>query len=119
MGMYDELHIDKKYLPDNLKVNEAGWQTKSYECLLLTLNITESGKLLVVKTDDLDGEKIEEVNYTGSIIFYNFINKIWHEFIAEFENGQMLKLVQVAPLKVKESLPEHKCKNCGDEIEHR
>lgn len=97
MGMYDELHIDKKHLPDNLKGNETGWQTKSYECLLGTLNITENGKLLIARADWDDGEKIEETNYTGEIRFYDQINNIWTEFVAFFENGQMFKLIQIAP----------------------
>jgi len=97
MGMYDELHIDKKHLPDNLKGNETGWQTKSYECLLDILKITEDGRLLIVKVSSGNGEKILLTNYTGEIMFYDEINNIWYEFIAFFENGKMFKVVKVSP----------------------
>ena len=95
--MFDELRINKKHLPDHLKEHETGWQTKSYDCLLDELNITEEGKLLVIRGDWGDGEKTEETNYNGDIVFYDRINNLWHQFVASFINGQMIKLVQVEP----------------------
>lgn len=98
MGMFDELEINKKHLPDHLKENETGWQTKSYECLLDTLKITEEGELLVYRSDLWgNGEKIEETNYTGEIRFYNEVNNDWIEFVAFFERGKMIKLIQIQP----------------------
>ncbi len=100
MGMYSELEINKKFLPEDLQECEADWQTKSYSTLD-TLVINEDGKLLLIDWED---GKIKETNYTGEIRFYDGIDKIWWEFVAFFENGQMFKIVQIAPKVEKEIL---------------
>ena len=94
-------------MPEKLKGNETGWQTKSLDCFLNTINITEDGKLLCCQYihDENEGEKIEQLDYTGEVRFYQTIfemiegkpNDYWCEFVAFFENGQMLKLIQIAP----------------------
>lgn len=93
--MYDHLHIDKKHLPSHLKDKQTGWQTKSLDCLMDTLIISEAGKLLIITVVMGKGEIIEETNYTGEIRFYQKIDDIWTVFVAFFENGQMFKLIQI------------------------
>ena len=46
MGMFDDLYISKKHLPEELQDYEFGWQTKSHDCLLNLLKIDENGKFL-------------------------------------------------------------------------
>lgn len=92
MGMYDELHIDKKHLPDNLKSNETGWQTKSLYCSLSRIKITDEGKLMSSK---YLRDKFEHVNYTGEVRFYDIINNTQIEYVAFFENGQLFKIIQI------------------------
>ncbi|MCK9255828.1 MAG: hypothetical protein GX793_01515 [Bacteroidales bacterium] len=103
MGMFDELEIDKKFLPEDLQEHETGWQTKSYYSTLDTLVINKDGKLLLINNWG-EGREVEETNYTGEIRFYDSVNKIWTEFVAFFENGQMFKIVQIAPKVEKEIL---------------
>lgn len=94
MGLYDELHIDKTHLPENLKDHEGGWQTKSYNCYLSKLIITEDGDLI----DDPNGYSnrcIEESDHTGEIRFYKYIGDDRIEFVAFFEKGKMLKLIKI------------------------
>lgn len=99
MGLYDELHIDKSHLPENLKDHESGWQTKSYDCYLTQLTITDDGKLIECPSE-LSSKKqsfIQESDHTGEIRFYKDVDGVWHEFVAFFVNGQMLKLILVEP----------------------
>ncbi len=93
--MFDYLKIHKSHLSDNLKDYENGWQTKSHDCYLLNLMITEDGKLLIDKNFFGKEEKLEETNYTGEIRANNIINKERVEIVAFFENGQMLKLIEI------------------------
>lgn len=94
MGMFDELKIDKKFLPEDLQEHETGWQTKSYYSTLDTLVINEDGKLLLINNWG-EGREVEETNYTGEIRFYDIINNIMVEFVAFFKNGQITEIMQV------------------------
>ena len=108
MGMFDELKIDKKFLPEDLQEHETGWQTKSYYSTLGTLVINKDGKLLLINnwgegreveetnyTGEIRFYDVEETNYTGEIRFYDIINDTTVEFVAFFKNGQMTKIIQV------------------------
>lgn len=94
MGMYDELIIHNKHLPDDLKGYESEWQTKSHDRLLDTLEITEQGRLQIRRADWGAGETIETPEFTGDIKFYNKINDKRVEFVARFEHGQMIELTR-------------------------
>ncbi len=115
MGMFDYLSIHNKHLPENLKKNFSGWQTKSRSKLLNLLYINEDGKLFILEGilggeveedfSDLDfsdiktfeNEKILKIMkldfYTGEIRFYQSIGKNWYEFVAFFKNGNLLNLI--------------------------
>lgn len=96
MGMFDDLYIDKKHLPDELQNYEFGWQTKSHDRLLNLLKIDENGKLLLVDVDECGNHgETEELNYTGEIRFYQNINSLWYEFVAFFVKGEMLKIIKL------------------------
>jgi hypothetical protein len=107
MGMFDNLVIDKKHLPDKLKNYTDGWRTKSLECYLSTYKILGNGSL--EKTDYYDGLngdwETKPFEYTGEVRFNRTIyevvngkpNDYWCEFVAFFENGKMFKLIQVQP----------------------
>lgn len=94
MGLYDELQIDKSHgVP-----KETGWQTKSLDCLLNTLSITETGELLICSPDviDPDSEIIDRSYYTGEVRFYQIIDDAWCEYTAFFENGVMFELIKTS-----------------------
>jgi hypothetical protein len=119
MGMFDSLYFDKEILPlsdDIIKdfPNDIEWQTKSLECVLDKL-IIKDGELLVQRYEteltpenerpypndhrlSIIGmyrqinERLEKYDYTGSIIFYSFINDVWYEFFGEFQNGKLIKI---------------------------
>jgi len=96
MGMFDDLYIDKKHLPDELKDYEFGWKTKSHHRLLNLLKIDENGNLLLVDVDEYGNHgETEKLNYTGEIRFYQNINSIWYEFVAFFVKGEMLKIIKL------------------------
>ena len=121
MGMYDNLKINTKKLPLSVKekmmIGEYhDWQTKDFECILSTAEITEDNKLkffyfkytwdeniksgLTEITGKMGGlittnEHWEYLKYDGYINFYSSINNIWYEFNAEFENGILKKIKRV------------------------
>lgn len=99
MGMYDNVKIAGKLLPDEIKEHTEEWQTKSHDKFLNTLSIEEDGKLYVDNTIDnwvKNGEN-KFLLYTGEIRFYKTIEEEWWEFVAFFEKGLLLKLIQVKP----------------------
>lgn len=122
MGMYDNLYINPKQLP--ISEEEKGlfeqlnldWQTKSLNCDLTEVYITENGELKINKwqyetvpkeerpyPDDegLKGmigclrrkdEHLENINYTGIVNFYTNIKKDWWEFNAKFLDGKLISI---------------------------
>lgn len=119
--MFDSLYFDKEILPlsdDILKdlPDDIEWQTKSLECVLDRL-IIKDGELLVQRyetelTPENErpypndsrlsfigmyrqiNERFEKYDYTGSIMFYSDINSKWYEFIGEFKNGNLIKIIE-------------------------
>ncbi len=102
MGMFDWVSIHKSRLPDNLK--KTGWQTKDYHSTLDTLRIAEDGTLWLVKTNwDFDYPTPDEcsigerIYYTGEIRCLDSVKNIRTVISAYFDNGQLVKLIQVEP----------------------
>lgn len=119
--MFDSLYFDKEILPladDILKdlPDDIEWQTKSLECVLDRL-IIKDGELLVQRyetelTPENErpypndsrlsfigmyrkiNERFEKYEHTGSIMFYSDINSKWYEFIGEFKNGNLIKIIE-------------------------
>lgn len=99
MGMFDHVKINQKFLPENIRKHTNEWQTKSHDKLLNHLTIEEEGRLFIDNTIDNwvnEGEN-KFFAYTGEIRFYSSIEDVWWEFVAFFEKGNLLKLIQVAP----------------------
>lgn len=97
--MYDNVKVSAKFLPDEVKQHTEAWQTKSHDKSLNLLTIEEDGKLYVDNTIDnwiKPGEN-KFLPYTGEIRFYDTIDDVWWEFVAFFEKGNLLKVVQVMP----------------------
>jgi hypothetical protein len=97
MGMYDDLIVHSKHLPEEIKKYQKGWQTKSHECYLNLLEITESGELYVTDTWANPNKK-EKDNLTGEIEFYQDIMDIWYCFIALFKEGKLIHITQIEPI---------------------
>lgn len=122
MGMFDNLKISTNKLPltdsEKLSIGEnPDWQTKDFECIMSTAEITEDGELkflnfryewdeniksemffLTGKMGGLvtkDEQWIELNNYHGYINFYSTVNSIWYEFNAKFTDGQLLNIERV------------------------
>lgn len=122
MGMYDilKININKLPLSDSEKKSigdNVEWQTKDFECILSTAEITDEGRLrfLHFKYDwdenaesalsELTGkmgalitkdEKWIELNdYHGFVNFYTYINKVWYGFNAKFTDGQLVNIERV------------------------
>jgi hypothetical protein len=119
MGMFDNLYVNSNMLPvseiEVEKLKNAEWQTKSLECIMTEIYITENGKLEVTEFDyetvpkeerpypDDDGIKgvfgsirrtnVRRIssNYNGEIIFYNSD----YEFVALFDSGSLLTIKKV------------------------
>lgn len=47
MGMFDNVKVNPKFLPDAVKEHTEGWQRKSHDRSLNLLTIEEDGKLYV------------------------------------------------------------------------
>ena len=115
MGMYDYLYIDTNILPisdvDKLRLGKnPNWQTKSLDCELTEIYITDNGEIYVNKFDydvvekknqpypnehgiiGLDGslkrinEQLTVLKYNGIINFYTYVDEDWFEFNANFNN---------------------------------
>jgi len=98
MGMFDFFEIDGKFLPENLKHKNTGWQTKSLDCCLDTITITEDGDLMLSKNYNFDVNPLKKIDYTGEIIFYQDImeenehknvDNVWYEFVCIIVNGKL------------------------------
>lgn len=99
MGMFDYVKINKKFLPESIREIKAEWQTKNHDKLLNLLTIEEDGKLYIDNTVDnlvKQGER-KFLAYTGEIRFYDSIDNVWWEFVAFFEQGNLLKCIQLKP----------------------
>jgi len=100
MGMYDNVSVSKKFLPNAISEHTEDWQTKSHDKLLNLLTIKDDGKLYINNTtiDNLKPkDEAKFLSYTGEIRFYNNIEEVWWEFVAFFEKGILLKCIQVMP----------------------
>lgn len=96
MGMFDYLIIDKIHLPNGMEDHMNGWQTKSMECFLDTIEIDKDGLLSIHRADYGEGDKTESSNYTGEIRFYDDLILVgWVDFVALFENGKMITLTRL------------------------
>lgn len=121
MGMYDNLKINSNKLPlsDSEKISigdNPDWQTKDFECILSTAEITDEGRLrfLTLKYGwDKDAEsamskltgkkgalitkdeKWIDIQHHGYINFYSTINDIWYEFNAKFTDGILVEITRV------------------------
>lgn len=121
MGMFDNLKIstDKLPLSDSEKKSigeNADWQTKDFECIMSTAEITDDGKLRFLTfryewdenvksgifelTGKMGGlvtkdEKWIDIQHHGYVNFYSIINAIWYEFNAKFTDGQLVSIERV------------------------
>ncbi len=122
MGMFDNLKISTSKLPltdsEKLSIGEnPDWQTKDFECIMSTAEITDDGKLKFLNCryewDDTiksgmfeltgkmgglatkDEQWIELNDYHGYVNFYTSVNKIWYEFNAKFTDGQLVNIERV------------------------
>jgi len=105
MGMFDWVQCDAP-LPDGWEphrglysdFSDGGFQTKSFECLLLTFTITAEGRLTVQGYGGAREEyEPEGVPYSGTFVFYGTDDHTdggrWHEYAAEFQGGQLQGIV--------------------------
>jgi len=121
MGMFDNLKISTSKLPlsdsEKKSIGEnPDWQTKDFECILSTAEITDEGKLrfLTFKYDwdenaesamfQLTGKKGAlvtkdeewiDIPHHGYVNFYSTVNTIWYEFNAKFTDGQLVSIERV------------------------
>src|SRR5437867_2505927 len=99
MGMFDNVKVHSKFLPDAIKDHTEGWQTKSHDKSLNLLTIEEDCKLYVDNIIDNWGRPGENkfLPYNGEIRFNDIIDDVGWEFVAFFEKGNLLKVIQVKP----------------------
>jgi len=119
MGMFDRLYIDTNILPiseeEKLKLGKnPEWQTKSLDCELTEVYITDNGELkvnkfvydVVEKKDrpypNKDGilglagslkrvnERLVTVKHDGIVNFYTDVENEWFEFNAHFIDGILI-----------------------------
>ena len=124
--MYDYLFIDTNKLPvsdekKNIIGKNPDWQTKSLDCELTEVYITDDNFLKINKFEyeevpkekrefpndtSIKGfigsvkrinERLETTPYTGSIIFYSNVNtqEEWYEFKADFVSGKLTSLISI------------------------
>ena len=118
MGMFDTLYINIDKLPISDKEketigNDTEWQTKSFDCVLTEIYITDQNELKInrwnyeeVPLEDRPNptkegmlgfmgsvrrtnERLETMPYHGYINFYGNAGGDWYEFNAKFTDGQL------------------------------
>lgn len=106
MGMYDNLKISTSKLPlsdaEKSAIGEnADWQTKDFDCILSTAEITDEGKLRLLTPkqgsksfNTADGTWVD-INDMESVNFYTSVNDVWYEFEAEFVEGKLVDIKRV------------------------
>lgn len=99
MGMFDQLIVTNKWLPDDLKDHNTGWQTKSIENQLKEFVIVQDGSLLECITD-FEGEEYKPYDYTGEIYFYNGVGKMWRELKAWCVKGVVKEVIDLTKPKL-------------------
>jgi hypothetical protein len=118
MGMFDYLKISTEKLPlspdEKRAVGENHeWQTKDFDCILSTAEITDDGKLrffsfkyawdedAVSPMTKITGRKgglirVDEewidVPHHGYVRFYGSANNVWYEFMAKFTEGVLVNI---------------------------
>ena len=121
MGLYDYLKISASKLPlsDEEKQiinNSIIWQTKDFDCILTTVEITDEGKVryLDVEYDWDDNAKGSlyhlngqlgamvakeqnwiDIPYHGFIMFGKTVNGIGYRFKAKFTDGILVNIERV------------------------
>lgn len=116
MGMFDNLKIKSDLLPISDEEKKFlglyhDWQTKDFDCILSTAEITDDGKLRFrsfkygwdEEAENSFGRKgalvernqqwIEYNEFTGAVCFYSLDkNNDWWQFYALFDNGQLTEI---------------------------
>ncbi|WP_338790496.1 hypothetical protein [Bernardetia sp. MNP-M8] len=98
--MFDTLKINTDKLPiseeerKHFNSNEIDWQTKDLDSLLAVYEITDDGKLFLIKAGWTQEKEIEEkkVYFHGILNFYGDVGKDWYEFYAKFTDGQLIEI---------------------------
>lgn len=100
MSLYDTVYISSYKLPvrdDEIKMfgNNPNWQTKSLDCMLSYVFITDDDFIQICNDDFLEFTEYVQINkldYTGVLNFYGSFDTKWYEFYAKFINGKMINI---------------------------
>jgi len=121
MGMFDYLKISASKLPlsdEERQIIDDSiiWQTKDFDCILTTVEITDEGKLRYLDieydwddnakgglhqlTGQLGGmvekeRKWKDIEYHGYIMFYDIVKGIGYKFKAKFTNGILVGIERI------------------------
>ena len=93
MGMFDDIYIDKKYLPLSKEQLESivddNYQTKDFDCSLDQIHVIDM-RLYVKNGSSLS--QMEDIS-VDNFYFYNGLkNRGWVEFKAYLENDVVSKI---------------------------
>lgn len=95
MGMYDNLMINVDKLPlsdvDKKRLADEQFQTKSFDCTLTEIYITDEGELKINRMD----EQLVTIPYHGWINFYTDCEGEWFEFNAKFTDGKLVEIERI------------------------
>lgn len=126
--MFDSLEINVDLLPisteekEKLRKHKPQWQTKSFDCTLTTVYITDEGSLLISRWEyeevpkeerpypndtgvlGLAGsikrvnQRLEPIDFHGSANFWSDVESVWYEFTAKFTDGKLVQIERVKDL---------------------
>ena len=96
MGMFDEIRCEAP-LPDEFDSRDVLFQTKSIpDPMMCRYVINARGRLVDEHDNDLEPE--------GYITFYTDVKtetgRIWYEYRAEFQHGQLKEIVRVPDVEI-------------------
>jgi hypothetical protein len=118
MGMFDTLFVNLDFLPLTSEEQEflgedCSFQTKDFDCELTEIYITDDGELKINRFEYQDvprherphpnddgilglagsirriNERLETISYNGFVEFYTYVDGVFFEFFAKFDDGKL------------------------------
>ncbi len=89
--LYDTLSCACPFPDSRHDYSKVEFRTKSFERILAHYRISETGQLQIY----VPGAQFVNSLFTGILKFGAIIEKVWHEFDADFVNGSLRKLTRI------------------------
>lgn len=90
--LYDTLSCACPFPDSRYDYSKVEFRTKAFERILAHYRVSESGQLQLYVPS---GRVFVDAPVTGVVKFGAMLEKVWHEFDADFVNGSLKKLTRI------------------------